>query len=269
MRRGEANTRSLTKLLSLEVQTSSQQIAQLIQKSSKIISFTGAGISTESGISDYRSKGGLWDRFVPVTIQEFLVSEEKRKEYWQTKMDLYESFHFAQPNFGHQAIVKLEAMGKLKGIITQNIDGLHQMAGNKSEKILELHGTNRETICLSCQDITSWEEAYQRLKRGETAPLCLKCGGLLKPNTISFGQTLNAKVLNKAFDWAQSADLVLALGSTLVVEPAASIPRIAKQNGAKLVIVTLSDTPLDGLADIKVKASIGETFSQVLDDLGK
>ncbi len=240
-----------------------QKVVDFINQSFQIIVFTGAGISTESGISDYRSKGGLWNRFTPVTIQEFLVSEEKRKEYWQSKMDLYESFYTAKPNLGHEAIVKIEKMGKLKGLITQNIDRLHQMAGSGAEKILELHGNNRETLCLSCQDITSWEDIHQRLKK-EDVPLCLKCGGLLKPNTISFGQQLNPQVLHKAFAWAQSADLILAIGSTLVVEPAASIPRVAKQNGAKFVIITLSETPLDSLADVKIDQKIGDAFKEIL-----
>ena len=155
-------------------------------------------------------------------------------------------------------------MGKLKGIVTQNIDGLHEMAGSSREKILELHGTNRRTICLSCQDLTGWEETHQRLKNGEQVLLCLKCGGLLKPNTISFGQALNQNILNSAVFWSRTCDLMLALGSTLVVEPAASLPRLAKRAEARLVIITLSETPLDDLADLKITASTGQVLSEVL-----
>lgn len=241
-----------------------ENFSQLIKESNYIVIFTGAGISTESGISDYRSKGGLWKKFQPVTIQEFLASKEKRKEYWLSKRDLYDSLGDAQPNEGHLAISRLEIQGKLHGLITQNIDGLHELAGNSSEKIVNLHGTNRQTICLSCKEITPWQHVYKRLKGGEESPLCKTCGGLLKPNTISFGQNLDSNALNKAVKWSQECDLMVALGSTLVVEPAASLPRIAKQNGAKLVIVTLSETPLDDLADIKVEASVGEIMKQVI-----
>lgn len=167
------------------------------------------------------------------------------------------------PNSGHLALVQLEKQGKLKGIITQNIDGLHRIAGTPPQKLLEIHGNNLEVICLDCGEITPWEHAYDRLKQGETAPQCLKCGGLLKPNTISFGQNLDPVVLATAVEWARDCDLMLAVGSTLVVEPAASIPRIAKQNGAKLVIITRSETPLDDIADLKISDSIGEVLGRI------
>ena len=241
-----------------------KNLADFIHDASQILVFTGAGISTESGISDYRSKGGLWDRFKPVTFQEFLSSSQKRQEYWQTRLELYESLPRASPNPGHKMIVELERQGKLKGIITQNIDGLHQLAGSRPEKILELHGSLREIICLNCNDVQAWQPVYERLKTGETAPLCLGCGGLLKPNTISFGQALKPHVLTQAIEWAKTCDLLLVLGSTLVVEPAASIPKIAHSHGAKLVIVTLSETPLDEIAAVKITAPIGSTLTQAL-----
>jgi len=247
----------------------SEQLAEFIEGSSRILIFTGAGISTESGISDYRSKGGLWDRFVPVTIQEFMASNEKRLEYWQRKQELMESLTNAQPNEGHKGIVEIEKMGKLRGIITQNIDGLQQLAGSTKEKILELHGTNREIICLDCEEISGWEEVLQRLKSGESVPLCKKCQGLLKPNTISFGQSLDTQVLNESIAWASDCDLLLAIGSTLVVEPAASIPVIAKKNNARLVIITLSQTPLDSIADLKISSGAGDTLKSALAILKK
>lgn len=240
-------------------------LSSLINESQNILIFTGAGISTESGISDYRSKGGLWDKFQPVTIQEFLASEDKRKQYWCTKKELYASLEQARPNEGHAVIFEMEKNDKLKGIITQNIDGLHRMAGNSNEKILELHGNNRETICLSCSDITPWQEVYQRLGNGEEAPLCLKCKGFLKPNTISFGQNLNPEVLDRAVQWSKECDLLIAIGSTLIVEPAASLPVLAKQNGARLAIVTLSQTPLDRIADLKIEGRAGETLRAAMD----
>lgn len=135
-----------------------------------MIVFTGAGISTESGISDYRSKGGLWDRYTPITFQEFYEDDQKRAEYWKRKLEIYEAFIEAQPNAGHKALVTLEESGKLKAIITQNIDGLHQMAGNSHDRIIELHGNNRETVCLKCQEVTSWQNVYERVKGGDYSP---------------------------------------------------------------------------------------------------
>lgn len=240
------------------------QLKHYIEKSQAIVVFTGAGISTESGISDYRSQGGVWERFQPVTIQEFTADPGKRKLYWQRKLALYEQNKDARPNPGHAAIVELEKQGKLLALITQNIDGLHQQAGLCSDKILEIHGTNQEVICLTCQEIWPWQHAYERLQNGEDAPLCEKCGGLLKPNTISFGQNLNPAVLNQSFAYAADCDLMLVLGSSLVVEPAASIPRVAKENGAWLAIITQSQTPLDRVADLKMEDSIGRVMQEVL-----
>jgi len=237
-------------------------LTQLFLNHSRILVFTGAGISTESGVSDYRSKGGIWERFQPVTIQEFLADEDKRKLYWVRKKELYGEMCDAKPNSGHLAIANLAERGKVLGVITQNIDGLHHMAGNSPETILELHGTNRETICLDCGELLPWQEAYERLQQGEETPRCLKCNGLLKPNTISFGQALDPKVLNKAFKWVEECDLLIACGSTLIVEPAASMPRLAKERGARLVIVNLTETPLDRFADLIIHAPIGETLSQ-------
>ena len=241
-----------------------QQLAHAIEQSENIIVFTGAGISTESGIADYRSKGGLWDRFQPVTIQEFVSDQQKRIQYWQQKLELLENFKTAQPNAGHQAIVQLEQQGKLKALITQNIDGLHQMAGTSPEKILELHGTNRETICLSCQWLEPWTVVYERLQKGEEVPLCKKCGGLLKPNTISFGQSLNQELLHRAFALTSQCDMMLAIGSTLIVEPAASLPRMAKEQGAKLCIITLSETPLDSISDLKIPQSAAKVLTKAI-----
>jgi len=235
-------------------------LKQYIREAQSIVVFTGAGISTESGINDYRSQGGIWERFQPVTIQEFMASQNHRRLYWKRKLALYEESKNAGPNAGHRAIVTLERQGKLKGVITQNIDGLHRVAGTLPDKLLEIHGNSLEIICLLCGEIWPWQHAYERLKQGEEAPLCLKCGGYLKPNTVSFGQSLDPLVLEMAFGWAQECDLFLVLGSTLVVEPAASIPRAAKQNGARLVIITRSDTPLDDIADLKITQAIGEVL---------
>ena len=239
-------------------------LAERICSSSSIVAFTGAGTSTESGISDYRSKGGLWMRHQPVTYQEFLADEQKRIEYWQGKMELYQAFEYVHPNKAHLALAQLGSMGKLHSLITQNIDGLHQMAGNTPEKVIELHGNNRRTICLLCADLTSWEETYKRLKSGEPTLRCRKCQGLLKPDTISFGQRLDQNVLARAIQKVRECDLFMAIGSTLIVEPAASLPRLAKELEIPLAIINLSETPLDDLADIHVVGSAGEVLSEVL-----
>ena len=242
-----------------------EQLGKLLKNAENVVVFTGAGISTESGISDYRSKGGRWERFQPVTIQEFHASEEKRREYWRMKLELLEALKDACPNDGHKAIADLEQSGRMKGLITQNIDGLHQAAGSSPEKIIEIHGTNLETICLSCEDLRPWQEVYAVLKTGVEVPLCVKCNGFLKPNTISFGQPLNQVSLKKAFEWAADSDVFLAVGSTLVVEPAASIPRTAKTYGSALCIITRSETPLDSLADIKIMESTGVVLKNVME----
>lgn len=245
-----------------------QELRALLEKASRIVVFTGAGISTESGVSDYRSKGGIWDRFQPVTIQEFLADEEKRREYWRRKKEMYAEMRDAKPNQGHLAIARLEKIRRgevtspLLGVITQNIDGLHQKAGN--QKVVEIHGTNREVICLTCGRIDPFETAYERLLAGEEIPLCLHCGGLLKPNTISFGQALDPDVLNLAVTWARSCDLMLAVGSTLIVEPAASLPRLAKRGDARLVIVNRDPTPLDESADLVIHQTAGPVLEAAI-----
>lgn len=238
------------------------ELRKFIEQSSRAVVFTGAGISTESGIADYRSKGGIWDRFQPVTIQEFLADEEKRREYWRRKKEMYAEMKEAKPNTGHEAIARLEKQDKLIGVITQNIDGLHQMAGN--QKVLELHGTNREVVCLACEQVGPFDPVYQRLLLGEETPLCLRCGGFLKPNTISFGQALVVEVLNRAVEWARNSDLMLAVGSTLVVEPAASLPRLAKRAGANLVIINRDPTPLDSLADLVLHGAAGPILAEAI-----
>jgi NAD-dependent deacetylase len=243
-----------------------EKIAQFLSESNRAIVFTGAGISTESGIADFRSPGGIWSRYKPVLFREFLNSEEARRQYWRMKKDGYYELKAARPNDGHRALARLESEGKIVAIITQNIDGLHQDAG--SVHVLELHGTGRYCLCLKCEARYDVDEIQRRLESGVEIPLCDYCEGLLKSATISFGQSLPADVLAEAFDLSMSTDLVIALGSSLVVEPAASIPLQAKNNGARLVIVNRTETPLDGLADVVVHQSIGQTLAQVVKQMG-
>lgn len=249
--------------MDLHNQSQLKKLKAYLQKSSRIVVFTGAGISTESGVSDYRSKGGIWDRFQPITIQEFLTDTEKRREYWRRKKEMFTEIKNARPNKGHLAIRRLEDQGKLLGIITQNIDGFHKEAGN--QRVLELHGTNREVICLHCKKIGPFDPVYERLLGGEETPDCKDCGGLLKPNTISFGQDLNMKVFHQALEWVQGCDLLLAVGSTLIVEPAASLPLMAKQSGAALIIINRDPTPVDEWADLVIHADIGPVLEAAVE----
>jgi len=242
------------------------KIAQFLSECRHAIAFTGAGISTESGIADFRSPGGIWSRYQPVLFRDFLQSEEARRQYWKMKKEGYYELKMAKPNDGHRALARLEAAGRIIAVITQNIDGLHQEAG--SRRVLELHGTRRYCLCLECGARFDPDEIQKHLEDGVEIPLCKHCGGLVKSATISFGQSLPADVLAEAFDLSMSTDLVLALGSSLVVEPAASIPLQAKNNGARLAIINNAETPLDGLADIVVHQSIGATLSQVVRHLG-
>ncbi len=237
---------------------------QLLEESSKIVGFTGAGVSTESGISDYRSQGGIWEKFQPVYLDEFIADEDKRTLYWQRKLEMWQSLKSAQPGPAHDFFTTLYEKNKLGGLITQNIDGLHEKSGLPSNAIVNLHGTSLEIICLQCEDVQPAAGFMESNDLTVGCPLCQKCGGLLKPNTISFGQSLRSDDLLRAETLVKSCDLLIAAGSTLVVHPAASFPIVAKQNGAKLIIITLSSTPLDGAADLVVNEPLGSFLSEII-----
>lgn len=235
-----------------------------IAQASRVVGFTGAGISTESGIPDFRGDGGKWKRNRIVDYREFLESEEGRVEYWRQKVNAWPAMREAQPNAGHRAFVKLHKGGKLAAMVTQNIDRLHHRSGLPADKVLELHGTTTEIECLSCGDRISSDEACDRVHAGEKAPRCRECGGFLKPATVSFGQSMPADVMTRAIHAAATSDLLLAVGSSLVVEPAASIPRIAKRAGARLIIVNRERTPLDDIADWVVHGEIGAVLPEMV-----
>lgn len=237
---------------------------QLLQESRNITGFTGAGVSTESGIADYRSQGGIWEKFQPVYFDEFKAEEEKRLLYWQRKAAMWESLNSALPGPAHTFFTRLYQENKLNGLITQNIDGLHEKSGLPAELIVNLHGTSLEIICLDCEDITPARELMTGLDLSAGSPRCRKCWGLLKPNTISFGQNLVAEDLERARQLATTCDLMIAAGSTLIVHPAASFPILAKQHGAKLAIITLSETPLDSAADVVINEPMGPYLSKLL-----
>ena len=229
-----------------------------INAASRVVGFTGAGISTESGVSDFRSPNGVWARNRTVYYQEFISNEEDRIEAWRQKVESWPEMRDAKPNSGHMALVELYRAGKLSAMITQNIERLHQRSGIPGEIVFELHGTTTEAMCLTCGDRIDMEEAVARVEGGEKAPLCRKCGGLLNPATVSFGQPMPVRVVLAAQQAAESCDLFLAVGSSLVVQPAASLPVIAKNAGAKLIIVNREETPVDSVADLVLHGEIGD-----------
>ncbi|MFP6612668.1 MAG: Sir2 family NAD-dependent protein deacetylase [Pirellulales bacterium] len=237
------------------------QIAQWICESPSTVAFTGAGISTESGIPDFRSPGGVWANSQPVYYDEFLRSAEARHEYWRQKAEAHTGFTNAEPNAAHRVLASWESTGILRGVITQNIDGMHQLAGSNS--VLEVHGTAREVACLQCNARFDADGKIQAFLQHDCPPNCPKCEGLLKHATISFGQQLDSEVLDQSTDWAQGAALFFALGSSLVVQPAAGLPQLAKHSGSRLVIINRDPTPLDHLADAVIHGGLGGTLTAI------
>jgi NAD-dependent deacetylase len=230
------------------------------------VAFTGAGISTESGIPDYRSQGGIWDKFRPVYFDEFMSSKDSREKYWRRWMALYQGIVEARPNAAHLALARLEKMGLLQAVITQNIDGLHQASGLTDEKVIELHGNTRRIRCMSCRHITPIADVQQRLAAGDMAPEC-DCEGFLKPDTISFGQAMPVAEVEKAASLSQACDFFLVVGSTLLVQPAAHMPIYAKNGGAFLAILNLSDTPCDDMCNVLIRAKAGEVLQRIVDEV--
>ena len=223
--------------------------------------FTGAGISTESGIPDFRSPGGVWSKNRTVYFDEFLSSEEDRHEYWRQKSLTHVEFSKAEPNVSHRILAKWEQEGLIEGIVTQNIDGLHQQAG--SQQVWELHGTAREVACLDCSKRWRADEWVEKFLAEDRPPRCPHCSGFLKHATISFGQALPTETLQESAACAKRVELMLALGSSLVVYPAAGIPETAKHHGGKLVIINRDPTPLDQYADLVCHAPLGETMKEI------
>ena len=243
-------------------QPAEQIVAQWLFEADSAVAFTGAGASTESGIPDFRSPGGVWTKYRTVYFDEFLASAEARHEYWRQKSEAHADFAKATPNSGHQALARWESLGRLIGVITQNIDGLHQRAGSRN--VLELHGTALEIGCLDCRRRYDADPMVAQFLARQAVPECLACGSsLMKHATISFGQALAPDVLQTAYAWAKRSRLFLAIGSSLVVEPAASLPRKAKEYGARLVIINRDPTPQDALADLVIQRPIGETLSDI------
>jgi NAD-dependent deacetylase len=243
-------------------------LRRLIGAARNLVALTGAGISTESGVPDFRSPGGIWTQMQPITFQDFMASEEMRLEDWRRRFRMNESFSNAEPNPGHYGIVRLADEGKLTTLITQNIDSLHQRSGFPSARLVEIHGNVTKGRCLQCRMPMPLEAARKVIETTGTSPRC-SCGGLVKAAIISFGERMPEAEMRRACAAAAAADLFLVAGSSLQVRPAASLPVIAKRSGARLVILNRGATPLDGLADLVVADSIGGAFSNLYPQLAR
>ncbi|MEO7021840.1 MAG: Sir2 family NAD-dependent protein deacetylase [Ktedonobacteraceae bacterium] len=239
----------------------------LLRKAHNIVVLTGAGISTESGIPDFRSPGSPWLASPPVDYSAFISQAEARRQYWETRRTFSSQVRAAQPNAAHVALAELERRQRLLGIITQNFDGLHQDAGNTPARVVELHGTSREAACSLCGIHSSMEELQVRIDQGEADPQCTLCGGYLKSATILFGQHIPADVLARAKALTESCDLFMVVGSSLKVSPAANLPRLAVQNAAPLLIVNLIPTPLDSHADAVIHEQAGLALPRLVEML--
>jgi NAD-dependent protein deacetylase/lipoamidase len=244
----------------------SERLVRFIRESESILAFTGAGISTGSGIPDFRGPNGVWTRRKPVYYHEFMRSEAARIEHWDYKLEGWAAFRDAKPNATHEAIVRLERAGKLLMVVTQNIDGLHSRAGTSSERLVEIHGTNSLVECQSCGGMSDPNSHFEFFHKTRRPPVC-ECGGFLKPATISFGQDLRAEDLERAERAAGQADLVVALGSTLSVYPANRIPLLAAQRGARYVIINRGPTEHDELREVTLRfeGDVAEIFPAAVD----
>ena len=242
-------------------------LAALIDNASNVVVFTGAGISTESGIPDFRSPGGVWDRMPPIPFQEFLRCPEQRRETWRRRFDLEDTFRFAKPNAGHAAVAELVKRGKASCVITQNIDNLHQASGVPAERIVELHGNTTYAKCLDCGRRFEIAEIRRLFEANDEVPEC-GCGGLIKSAPVSFGQSMPEEEMHRAREAARACDLFLVAGSSLVVYPAAGFPMVAKRAGARLSILNREPTEQDDYADLVIHAGIGPVLSAALARLG-
>lgn len=240
-------------------------LRDMIYASHRVVVFTGAGISTESGIPDFRGPRGVWNSQTPIDFRDFVESEQMRRESWQRKFADGLNLDGAEPNAGHRAITSLVEAGKITHIITQNVDGLHQKSGTPDELVIELHGNASYATCLACAKRYELEDIRGPFVERGVIPYCESCGGIVKTATISFGQAMPVEEMQRAEQATLDCDLFMAIGSSLVVYPAAGFPRMAKENGARLVIINEQETDLDMYCDLVLHEQIGPTLSQVVD----
>ncbi|WP_198371845.1 SIR2 family NAD-dependent protein deacylase [Roseomonas rosulenta] len=240
--------------------TATAELRRLLEAAGRIAIFTGAGISTDSGIPDFRGTNGVWTKMQPILFQDFVADPAARREAWRRRFDSDEVMRAARPNRGHRAVALLVRQGRARAVITQNIDGLHQASGIPDDQVIELHGNSTYAACLDCgtrHEIAELRAAFDR--HGEV-PGCTGCGGLVKTATVSFGQSMPEEPMRRAQQETLAADLFLVLGSSLVVYPAAGFPEVAKRNGAHLVILNRQETPLDPIADLVIREGIAEVL---------
>lgn len=241
-----------------------QRLQRLLDACDRAVIFTGAGISTESGIPDFRSPGGVWEKYKPVMFQDFVASDSAKREAWRQRFARQDDLIDAEPNRGHRAVEKLVRTGKVAAVITQNIDGLHQKSGVSEEKIIELHGNSTYAACLDCRQRHEIPPIREAFMNDQTLPLCDICGGAVKTATISFGQSMPEDEMRAAQVETLQCDLFISVGSSLVVYPAAGFPLMAKENGARMVIVNRDPTELDAYADLVLNSEIGPTLGDAV-----
>ena len=247
-------------MIASDLRSGVEQLGEMIAEASTIVPFTGAGISTECGIPDFRSPGGLWTRNRPIPFDEFVASSDARDESWRRRFAMEPTFAAARPGRGHRALAALYKAGKIPAIVTQNIDNLHQMSGFAADHVVELHGNTTYARCIGCGHSYDLPRVKQRFDATGAAPDCTACDEPVKTATISFGQAMPEDAMRRATELAQQCDLFLAIGSSLVVWPAAGFPLMAKNNGAKLVIINKEPTEQDDIADLVIRYDIGETL---------
>jgi NAD-dependent deacetylase len=251
-------------MIASDLESGTKELRDLISNCDVVVPFTGAGISTECGIPDFRSPGGIWTRMRPIEFGDFLASREMRDESWRRRFAMEEHFGAAKPGRGHLAIASLYRAGKVPAVITQNIDNLHQVSGIAAEHVVELHGNTTFATCLDCNrryELAWVREQYE--SSGGRSPDC-SCGGYIKTATVSFGQAMPEKQMKRAQELAETCDLFLVVGSSLVVWPAAGFPLLAKRNGARLVIINRDPTDFDEIADLVIRHDIGTALAQFI-----
>jgi len=240
------------------------RLCELIEGARAVLPFTGAGISTECGIPDFRSPGGLWTKYRPIGFDDFLASQEMRDESWRRRLAMDKEFSTARPGRGHRALAALHTAGKVPAVVTQNIDNLHQASGIPDDRVIELHGNTTYATCLDCARRYELGWIRQRFEAGGRSPDCTACGGYIKTATISFGQSMPEGPMRRAEELTLACDLFLAIGSSLVVWPAAGFPLMAKRNGARLVILNRDTTEFDDVADLVIRQDIGTVLARFI-----
>jgi NAD-dependent deacetylase len=247
-----------------QAETAIARLRELIEGASVVLPFTGAGISTECGIPDFRSPGGLWTKYRPIGFDDFMASQDMRDESWRRRLAMDAQFSTARPGRGHRALADLHKAGKVPAVVTQNIDNLHQASGIPDDRVIELHGNTTYATCLDCARRYELAWIRQRFETGGRSPDCAACGGYIKTATISFGQSMPEGPMRRAEELTLGCDLFLAIGSSLVVWPAAGFPLMAKRNGARLVILNRDATEFDDVADLVIRQDIGTVLAQFI-----